>query len=329
MASVVVGALLGAAVLLGPRVALAGDETDVASARQLGQEGVLAAQAGRCTEAVEKLSRAKALMPVPSILTPLGECQIEIGKLVAGTENLQAAIRYKLGPDAPDAYAKAQAKAKALLPGAQSRLGKLTIIVQAPAGAMPVVEDNGEPVSPALVGVEIPADPGEHAVTVSGKGLRKTTQTVRVPEGGAETATLVVEAAPVPEDPGSKKDPVPTTPPEPRGAGPLVPAGAIMAAVGAAGLVVGGVFGGLSLGTKGRLDDVCDANKGCPPSAAGDIDELQTFSHVSTGSLVAGGVLAGTGGLLLGIGLAKNATAESVAFSPWIGLGWVGVRGRL
>src|SRR5215471_18888470 len=76
---------------------------NVAAARSLGIEGVQLAEAGKCTEAIEKLTRAEALYHAPTILGRLGECQVNVGQIVVGTENLNRVVREQLPPNAPKA----------------------------------------------------------------------------------------------------------------------------------------------------------------------------------------------------------------------------------
>src|SRR4051812_3394754 len=75
-----------------------------AAARSLGIEGVQLADAGKCPEAIEKLTRAEALHHAPTILGRLGECQVNVGEVVEGTENLNLVVREQLAPNAPKVF---------------------------------------------------------------------------------------------------------------------------------------------------------------------------------------------------------------------------------
>src|SRR5687768_10320598 len=77
---------------------------NVAAARSLGIQGVQLADAGKCPEAIEKLSRAESLYHAPTILGRLGECQVSIGQIVLGTENLNRVVREQLPSNAPKAF---------------------------------------------------------------------------------------------------------------------------------------------------------------------------------------------------------------------------------
>src|SRR5262245_27375760 len=92
-----------AASLVAP-TALAQDQPqaeNVAAARALGLQGIKMADSGDCKGAIEKLSRAESLYHAPSILARLGECQVQVGQIVLGTENLNRVVREQLAPNAP------------------------------------------------------------------------------------------------------------------------------------------------------------------------------------------------------------------------------------
>src|SRR5258708_1914863 len=93
----------------------ADDAESTAAARTLGIQGVQLADAGKCPEAIEKLQRAESLHHAPTILDRLGECQVAVGQLVAGTENLNSVVREPLAANAPQVYRDAQDRAKKVL----------------------------------------------------------------------------------------------------------------------------------------------------------------------------------------------------------------------
>ena len=309
--------------LLLPASAFAQDEAQLSAARTLGQEGVTAAREGRCEEAIDKLSRAKKLLPVPSIIVRLGECQVSLGKVVAGTENLQAAARAVLPERAPDAFVEAQNRARKVLPEALKKLARLKLEVEASANTTITVTDNGESVDSVLLGVDRPADPTKHVISASAPGFLTATAEVTLVSGQTEKLVLklepdpnAVKPAPVVTPPG-ETGPKPEQPVEPptalveQGSSPLVPAGGIALGVGGASLILGAVFGGLASGKQSSLDEVCVEGL-CPASAQADIDSMNTFASVSTATFIIGGVGVALGATLLGIGLASGDSGESV-----------------
>src|SRR3954468_21524420 len=105
----VVGALCAALLATLASSSRADDSAEnTAAARTLGVEGVQLADAGKCPEAIEKLTRAEALHHAPTILGRLGECQVAVGQLGVGTENLNSVVREPLATNAPQVYRDAQ-----------------------------------------------------------------------------------------------------------------------------------------------------------------------------------------------------------------------------
>src|SRR5690349_18240562 len=102
---------------------------NVAAARSLGLQGIKMADAGDCKGAIEKLSRAESLYHAPSILARLGECQVQVGQIVLGTENLNRVVREQLAPNAPKAFRDAKERAKSVLNTALPKLARLTVKV--------------------------------------------------------------------------------------------------------------------------------------------------------------------------------------------------------
>ena len=141
---------------------------DIASARALGIEGVRLAEAGDCASAIPKLQAAENLFHAPTTLDRLGECEVSLGHVVAGTETLNRVVRETLAPNAPSAFVAAQHRAAQVLATAQPRIGKLRIHVDgAPADKVSVTVD-GANVPPALFDVDRATDPGTHEVKATG-----------------------------------------------------------------------------------------------------------------------------------------------------------------
>jgi len=344
------GILLGAA----PALAQAPTAEDMASARVLGTEGVRLAEAGDCTSAVVKLEAAERLYHAPTTLERLGECQVALGKVVAGSESLNRVVREPLAPGAPQAFVSAQQRAAQALASAQRRIGTLRLHVEGvPASSVQITVD-GATVPSALFDSSRPTDPGTHDVRANAHGFRPVVATVRVPEGSEASLTIKLEPDPTAVAPPPPTAPAPDAPP-PADTTPLAsptpssqvppPAQATVSSggggargiayallgIGGAGIVVGSVFGGLALGTKSSLDSACPTKTSCPPSSQSDIDALATRATVST---IGFGV--GVAGVLIGGVLLATAHGEApptiapprgAHWSPWIGLGAAGVGG--
>src|SRR5580704_328085 len=91
-----------------PAVAQTPSPEDIAAARGLGTEGTRLADAGDCNAAIAKLEAAEKLYHAPTTLDRLGECQISVGRIVAGTESLNRLVREPLSASAPPAFVAAK-----------------------------------------------------------------------------------------------------------------------------------------------------------------------------------------------------------------------------
>jgi hypothetical protein len=315
---------------------------NVAAARSLGLQGIKLADAGDCKGAIEKLSRAESLYHAPSILGRLGECQVQVGQIVLGTENLNRVVREQLAANAPKAFRDAQERAKGVLNSALPKIARLTVRVE-PADAKPQVTVGGATIPPALMGVERPTDPGTHEVVASAPGYLEQRSSVTLPEGGMQELAIRLE-----KDPNAAA----ATPPAPPPADPMLstpptapPSDAptkkdntlayVALGVGGAGLLVGGITGFLALGKKSDLEN-CVGER-CPSSQQDTLDSARTMATVSTVGFAVGFVGVGAGVVLLltgnsnssnaRLGAPKLAKAQGVHVEPWLGTDSAGVRG--
>lgn len=309
----------------------------VAAARSLSIEGIQLADAGRCPEAIDKLSRSEALYHAPTTLTRLAECQIAVGQVVLGTENLNLVVREQLGDNPPQAFVQAQQRAAQLLEGARGKIAYLVIYVQ-PSGADAHVTVNGVEVPRPLLGARRPTDPGQHQVRVEAPGFYPAAQTVELAEG--QSQELRVTLKPVSQQPrvAQQADQAQLAAPPPdayadagttrSSGGSLVPA-FIAFGVGAVGLTAGTVAGIVASNKESAL--ACP-DKQCPPSEYDDLDSAKTVATVSTVGFAVGAAGGVAGALLLlfrGGGEAEGPVAHWGSFSarPLVGASTAGLSG--
>jgi hypothetical protein len=314
----------------------------VAAARSLGMQGIKLADAGDCKGAIEKLSRAESLYHAPSILGRLGECQVNVGQVVLGTENLNRVVREQLAANAPKAFRDAQERAKGVLNTALPKIAHLTVRVD-PADARPQVTVGGAAIPPALIGVERPTDPGTHEVVISAPGYLEQKTSVTLAEGGSQEIAVKLE-----KDPAAAvaATPPPATTPPPVITGPTPPPADtdpkksntlayVALGVGGAGLVVGGVTGFLALGKKSDLKGCVDTK--CPSSQQDTLDGAKSMATVSTVGFAVGFVGVGLGVVLLLTGNSSGGASASksplklakqgISVEPWIGTQSAGLNG--
>lgn len=321
---------------LAPLAAHAQDDSsaaETAAARALAIEGLKLAQSGNCNEAVDKLERSEKLRHSPIVLGRLGECLVNLGKLVEGTESLRRMLREPLPPDPSVALQQAYERAQAALDAAKPRIAGLTINVKAPPEAKVSVTVDGEPVPPAAVGIEIPADPGDHAIEATAPGFLKATVRAKVAAGEKQAVSLELERdpnAPLPTagdgaEPAASEDPA-APPPSGASAGdgmsfpndavperePNRTPAFLAYGVGAVGLGVGIGFGLAAMGAKSDLDSAC-TNDVCPPDEQDRLDSAKTKGTISTIGFAVGGVGLALGTILL---VASSSSEEGSASAP-------------
>lgn len=337
-----------------------GDSAQIAAARSLALEGIKLADAGRCEDAIDKLARAEKLHHAPVVLGRLGECQVNVGRIVEGTENLRKVMREPLPPDPPAVVTRARERAAAVFERAKNRIGNLHIVVKGPADhAGVVVTVDGQPMNSALLEADRPTDPGEHLIEASANGFLSNSAKVSVGAGDRESVVIVLEpdpnarAAALAPSPGS--NPADTTTLFTRNP-PLVESGVtgsgsfadspperdltaayISWAAGGAALLTGSIFGLVAFQRKSDLDASCP-NQICPESQSDQLDSARTASTTAT-------VLVALGAVGLGVGTVfylsagpdeeeatgasnKPPQRDALRARAFVGLGHVGLSGE-
>jgi len=308
---------------------------DMAAARSLGTAGVQLAESGDCAAAIAKLEAAEKLFHAPTTLERLGECEIKVGHLVAGTEHLNRVVREPLAPNAPPAFVAARQRAQAMLGPALPRIGKLRIHVDGPPADKVTVTVDGEAVSSVLFDSDRPTDPGPHEVKAVATGYLVATSSMTLQEGSTAAVSLKLDpdpnaAAPpaAPTGPSAPAGPAspPAPTPAPGGSARGLAIGSLV--VGGVGVVVGSIFGVMALGTKSSLDGECPTKSTCPSSSQSNINALGTNATISTFGFGVGIVGVGLGAILLATSHASEGGAASTGVHPWVGVGAVGLDGR-
>ena len=315
-----------AVTLLASGAASADDATDIAAARSLGQDGVVLADQGKCAAAIEKLERAEKLHHAPTTALRLAECEIDVGRIVSGTERLERLLREPQPASAPPAFVAAVAKADKVLAAARPRIASLRIGVVGPKASVVTVAVDNEPVPSVLIDGDRPTDPGPRHLTAIAKGWLPAASNVTLKEGETSSVTLTLQ-----RDPNFHEAPpvVVGELPGPEGGrrGPNLLAWTALG-VGVVGLAVGAIGGGITASKTSSLDGQC-VNKACPPSAQSDIDAASTWSTVSTVGFIVGGAAVATSVVLFVIGRPQSAqrakTTPSV--TPIMGATWLGLDG--
>lgn len=335
------------ALLLAPSVARAQvSDFDRNTARALGQEGHEALDRSDFATAVNRFTRADALVHAPTFLLGLAQAQAGLGHLVSALEIYNRILREGLPPRPPAAFVKALGTAQRESDALGRRIPYVIVkVAGAGAGAAKVTID-GLPVPAAALGVKRAVDPGKHAIRAESPGLAPSEVALTIAPGKTETVTLEPKpgvAPPALPPPAVVTPPPPAVvapPPSPEPAPPAASGGSTRRvlgiagiAIGGAGVAVGAVTGGLAIAKHGSIATSCPGGK-CLMSEEStlgpEVSTYQAFAGASTAGFVVGGVLAATGVVLL-VTAPKAEAARAgtgVTIEPLVGAGWAGLKGR-
>ena len=311
------------------------DDSTRNAARSLASQGKDAFDSKDYARAADLLRRAYALVPAPTIALYEGQSLTQLRRLVEAEEAFMRAMRTPIDAHSPEQFRKAKHDAEQELSALRPRIPKVTIVVTGPGAGAPNlgVALDGKAVNSAVIGVEMPIDPGDHVLTTGAGGER---QEVTFSIAEAQRKRVEIEAlaptdtaAPVAPPPASPAAPAP--PPEPPPPKPAAswqkPAAFVVGGIGVAGLATGTVTGLMAGSRHGTAEEECP-NRVCTEGSvgAGALESFRSLRTISTIGYVVGGVgLAGGAALLL---LAPSQPAASAyKVRVFIGTGGAGLRG--
>jgi len=334
-------------------------EEDVAAARALATQGVTAYGEGRYKDSLDLFTRAESLLHAPPHVLYLARSASKLGQLVRARELFLKLGREELPANAPQAFRDAQTQARTEASAIEPRLASVDITLKTNGCASPKIEMDGKPVSAAVLGVPIPADPGKHHLAATAEGCRSLPVEVTLTEGGKGNAALVLEPsksepvavpvaqpvaplAPVSAPPSNTSAPA-ETPAKMDLSAPannrdwMRPASYVAYGVGALGLGAGVLFG---LDSRSKRKDADASYAACEATSGGctlsdpqaqettRLDNLarkrMTISVIGIVAAVAG---IGGGTTLLLLAPHKESAPKSAKISPWVGVGSVGLTG--
>jgi hypothetical protein len=203
---------------------------------------------------------------------------------------------------------------------------------------------DGVSVSTPIQGNPIPMDPGQHLLTVSLQGRAPVLMRLALRDGDHVQRDVLFKAPSAPRaaatDGSGDAPSAAAAPGAPRDAThseshtSLVRRfGWTAIGAGAAGVVLGTVFGFVALGKKSSLKSACQGDGSCPSSSQSDIDGLHVDAVAANISLAVGVLGLATGTALLLIfpettqPEAAPERASAIRVRPWVGVGDVGMLG--
>jgi hypothetical protein len=263
------------------------------SAVQLADEAGELYHAGRFAEALDRYERADALVRRHTIGLRIARCLARLGRMNEAAERYGAVVRMALPADlAPEKQAlqkEAIAQAESEREALRLRIPGVIVELAGPPGA--IVTIDGQRLPAALIGVRRAIDPGTHHIEArSGAGTEVVTRDVVLHEAEVVSVSLDLRG------PGAAPAVPLGDPARTRRAMGFAGIGA-----GAAGIGVWIVSGALALAKNSVLQQPgsCGPELKCPSRLSADADTYNTERDVSSVGLIAGGVLAAAGVVLV------------------------------
>jgi hypothetical protein len=273
--------------LLGSQLpAMAQDPAELKKARAQFQQATELEQAGNWTAALQAFREVGQVRMTPQVRFHIAVCEENLGRLVAALGGYELALA-----DADKVGADFKSEVEDNVTKLRARIPKLVIERGAGANAA-AIELDGIAVGDSSVGVEVPLDPGPHAVTAKAPNRKPFDSSVTLKE--EETTHLEVKLEELPQDLVRGGGAVLTEKPPSK----VVPF--VIGGVGVASLIGSGVLFGLRQKTLSELEHACGADgKHCPPSEQSRYDDLKFYHYGAEVTLGVGIVALGTAGALL------------------------------
>ncbi len=279
--------------------AQAQDAAKLKKARAQFQQATELERAGNWTAALQAFREVGQVRMTPQVRFHIAVCEENLGRLVAALGGYELALTDadKVGPDF-------RAEVEQNVDKLRARIPKLVIERGEGAGAA-AIELDGVAVGESSVGVEVPLDPGPHAVTARAPNRQPFEATVTLKE--RETSRLVVELEAIPQE---MVRPASAPPPSDKPPSKVVPL--VIGGVGVAALVGSGVLFGLRQSALSDLEDACDGSV-CPKSEQSRYDDLKFYHYGSFVTLGVGVAAVGAAGALLLFQHKKSEPSKDVA----------------
>ncbi len=253
------------------------------------REGRTAMQERDYERACTKFAESQKVEPAPGTALNLGECEEQRGHLIAAHDAFSVAASSFTSPE-KQKYAASRADA------VDRRTPRITVRTSAPAPGL-VVRIGTATIA---IDTETKHDPGDIVIHAEAPGRKPKD----LPATLRESKNLDIDIGVLesikegPAAPPPATTTVTMTSPDKPPKMSLRTVGVVMAGVGAASMIVGGVTGVMALGRASTVEDHCDADLACDQEGVDAASSGHTLSLVSTITLALGGALVAGGAVL-------------------------------
>ena len=300
------------AVLLAPAAAQAQavDSQRIAEAQSLAEQAVRAMESKDYASACPKLEEATRLVPAAiGAQETLAECYIGSGRLASAWAQygrMEAEARRSGQTERANGAA---AKAAALKP----RLATLTLHVGQPARELPnlTISRRGMNYDAPMWGVPLPMDKGKHVFDVKAPGYELRSVETLIADDGTH---LDVEIPMLSAENADKPD---VRSPAPRSW--QKPLGIAMTVAGGLGFGASGLLAGLAVGKKNESNEggFCNAQNKCTNAGLDIRAQAVGLGNGATAAIIVGGVLAGSGLVLIMTAPSRKETPKNAGMMQW------------
>lgn len=263
--------------------------------------------------AIDGIVEAEKHARPPTFTRLKAQAYEKLGKLIVAEQLYRSIAGLQLDATSPPAWLHAQAEAAKELAALTPRIPLLEVAITDDSLADGEVTIDGARLDFRQLGRLTPQDPGKHVILVKRPNGAVEAREITLAEGAKERVVFAPKPA-RPKGPEPMPLPLPTADP-----GPLVPPFVKYLAfgLGGAGLVAGGVTGGLVLSEMAKAREMaCRAGTNlCTEGSREGFDSLRPIADASVASFIAGGVLVATGVVLVLLP-SKKASTVGWALSP-------------
>lgn len=282
-------------------------EAEIAAARAIFNEAKDLEKAGQWADAQARFKKVAEVRMTPQVRFHLALCDENLGHLVSAINGFELAAEEakQAGALATDVAENAPGRAEAL----RKRVPHVRIEVKGKLGSGKVLLD-GAPVAAALLGTDIPVDPGTRTVELERGGKTAFKKELSLAEEAKETVEIDAGEGEAPV-PSASASAVPIAPPAGLSFPPPLPA-IVAGGVGVLSLGGAGVFFALRESTISEVRATCDdpkRDKGCDKRKRSVADDGKTYTLL-TNVLLGVGAAGVAAGAVLWLVLPGNAPPD-------------------
>ncbi|MFS8065133.1 MAG: hypothetical protein ACMG6S_02055 [Byssovorax sp.] len=265
-------------------------------AEVLFDRGVQEMEAGRYDEACPPIEQSYRLDPMLGTLFTLAECEAKRGHIATAVTRYEAYLKEhgKLPRDKKSKQGDRGQTARRQIDLLRPQLPQLTLVLPPAAPDDTRVSCDGAPVERSALGTPVPLDPGAHVITTSAPQHASSEVRLKLARGqqlrlvltlGARVAATTTPVAAGPS--ATEAPPAAVAEDGSHSTSGRRAATYVAGGVGLAGLILGGVLGGLALAEKSTVDTSCKptsdpATLGCRGDGFAASQRLQSLGLWST-----------------------------------------------